>query len=255
MAPWIAHLRIAEALTPLGATDKTAFAYGSLAPDSGIPNADWTAFDPPKEVTHFLRRGEGEDKIRDIEFYQAYVVTAPHFEDDLAGHSFRHGYFFHLVVDNLWSRRINAVYKKRYPELTNNPTSPMWQTLKRDWIDLDFCYLRDNPEFSFWQIIMTTPNPPPYLPFLSPEGLAHSLDHIRTFYSTPNPQRNLNHPYIYLNEAAMNRFVKDCTRTLIKMYFRVVSQTRPPLDGLTSFLSLSDTADLAPYEMPLGDPS
>jgi len=177
MAPWITHLRIAEALTSLGATDKTAFAYGSLAPDSGKPNADWTAFDPPKEVTHFLHHGEGEDKIRDIEFYLDYVKAGPHFEDDLADNSFRRGYFFHLVVDNLWSHRINAAYKKRYPELINNPTSAMWQTLKRDWFDLDFCFLRDHPEFSFWQIIMTMPNPPPYLPFLSPEGLTHSLDH------------------------------------------------------------------------------
>jgi hypothetical protein len=33
-------------------------------PMSGIPNADWTEFDPPKEITHFLRRsGEGEDAI------------------------------------------------------------------------------------------------------------------------------------------------------------------------------------------------
>ena len=133
MAPWIAHLRIAEALSDGILLDKTAFAYGSLAPDSGKPNADSTAFDPPKEITHFLNHGESEDQIRDIEFYQDYVLTSPHFEDNFEDYSFRRGYFFHLLCDNLWSRRLMTTYKQLYPELIDNPNHPMWQTIKHDW--------------------------------------------------------------------------------------------------------------------------
>ncbi|MEP6986470.1 MAG: hypothetical protein ABI970_12775, partial [Chloroflexota bacterium] len=251
MAPWIAHLRVAEALSNGLLSDKTAFAYGSLAPDSGKPNADWTAFDPPKEVTHFLRRGEGEDKIHDLKFYRDYVLTSPHFEDDFEDYSFRRGYFYHLVCDNLWSRRINAAYKQIYPELIDNPTSTLWNTIKHDWYDLDFRYLRDHPEFSFWQIIMTTPNPPTYLPFLSVEGFTHSLDHIRTFYSTVNPEHNLDHPYIYLNEAGMNRWVDDTFHTVVKLHFLLVSRDYPPLEDLNSAVSLLDATDIAPYEFPL----
>ena len=67
MGTWIAHLRVAENLLPhLGSVDEVAFAYGSLAPDSGLPNADWSAFDPPKEVTHFLRPGEDEGRIKEL---------------------------------------------------------------------------------------------------------------------------------------------------------------------------------------------
>ena len=66
MGTWIAHLRIAENLLPyFSGMDEVAFTYGNLAPDSGLPNADWTVFDPPKEVTHFLHKGEGESAIRD----------------------------------------------------------------------------------------------------------------------------------------------------------------------------------------------
>ena len=55
MGTWISHLRIAEQLlTAMPQLDEVAFIYGNLAPDSGLPNADWSAFDPPKEVTHFL---------------------------------------------------------------------------------------------------------------------------------------------------------------------------------------------------------
>jgi len=251
MAPWIAHLRVAETLlVSLPNLDETAFAYGNLAPDSGKPNADWSAFDPPKEVTHYQRRGDGEDKIHDLKFYRAYLADIRP-EDDLADYSFRLGYFSHLLSDNLWARRINLAYKQIYPELIDNPTSKMWQTLKRDWFDLDFCYLRDHPDCLFWRVIMTTPNPPPYLSFVSYEGLTHSLEHIRTFYGTPNPKRNLDHSYIYLNEAHMRRYVEDTAALIFKLIHLL--QTNPPLDGLNTAVRLLDTADFAPYELPLGD--
>ena len=252
MATWIAHLRIAEALlVALPHLDEVAFAYGNLAPDSGKPNADWTVFDPPKEVTHFLRRGEGEDKIHDLKFYRNYLADIRP-EDDLADYSFRLGYFFHLLCDNLWSRRLGTTYKRLYPELIDNPDSKIW-ALKRDWYDLDFCYVRDHSDCIFWRVIMATPNPPPYLSFISHEGLTYSLDHIRTFYSTPNPAHNLVHPYIYLNEATMKRYVEDTAALLLKLYNLL--QTHPPLDGLNSALPLLDSADLTPYEPPFGDPA
>jgi hypothetical protein len=253
MAPWIAHLRIAEALfQSLPNLDETAFAYGNLAPDSGKPNADWTVFDPPKELTHFLRRGDAEDKIHDLTFYRDYLADIRP-EDNLADYSFRLGYFAHLLSDNLWSRRLNRTYKQIYPELINNPTSKMWQTLKRDWFDLDFCYLRDHPHCLFWRVIMTKPNPPTYLPFLSPEGLDHSLDHIRAFYSAPSSQHNIDHPYIYLNESMMSRYVGDSAALILKIHH--LMQTNPPLDGLNSAIRLLDSVDFTPYEPPLGDPS
>jgi len=251
MAPWVAHLRVAEELLKaLPHLDETAFAYGNLAPDSGKPNADWTIFDPPKEVTHFLRRGEGEDKIHDLKFYRDYLADVRP-EDDLADYSFRLGYFAHLICDNLWSRRLNTTYKQLYPELIDNPTSSMWRTLKRDWFDLDFCYLRDHRDSLFWRVIMTTPNPPPYLSFVSYDGLTHSLNHIRTFYSIPKPEHNINHPYIYLNERVMSRYVKDSAALIFKLY--TLLQTHPPLDGLNSAIQLLDAAEIAPYEPPFGD--
>ena len=57
MASWMVHLRIAdELLNKLDGIDETAFIVGSIAPDSGVPNADWSVFSPPKSVTHFYKR-------------------------------------------------------------------------------------------------------------------------------------------------------------------------------------------------------
>ncbi len=253
MAPWIAHLRLAEALlVALPHLDEIAFAYGNIAPDSGKPNIDWTVYDPPKEVTHFLRRGDSEDKIHDLKFYRSYLADIRP-EDDLADFSFRLGYFAHLLSDSLWSRRLNITYKQLYPELVDNPTSPMWQTLKRDWFDLDFCYLRDHPNCLFWHVIMTTPDPPAYLPFVSQEGLTHSLDHIRRFYSTPNAQHNIDHAYIYLNETTMQRYIEDTATLIFKLY--ALLQANPPLNSLNSCIRLLRAAEYAPYPPPFGDPS
>jgi hypothetical protein len=59
MGTWISHLRIAENLLEyFPNVDEVTFAFGNLSPDSGIPNSDWTQFDPPNEVTHFLHKGE-----------------------------------------------------------------------------------------------------------------------------------------------------------------------------------------------------
>jgi hypothetical protein len=74
MGTWISHLRIAEKLLQFfPALDEVTFTFGNLSPDSGVPNADWTGFDPPKEVTHFLRKGGGEDDIHDLVFYRQYL--------------------------------------------------------------------------------------------------------------------------------------------------------------------------------------
>lgn len=48
------HLREADLLTDrIPGLDETAFVVGNIAPDSGIPNADWTAYFPPKAVSHY----------------------------------------------------------------------------------------------------------------------------------------------------------------------------------------------------------
>lgn len=57
MGTWISHLRIAENfLVEHPELDHTLFTIGNLAPDSGVPNEDWSQFDPPKEQTHFLKK-------------------------------------------------------------------------------------------------------------------------------------------------------------------------------------------------------
>lgn len=251
MATWIGHLRIAEKLyAAIPGLDETAFAFGNLAPDSGKPNADWSEFDPPKEITHFLREGGGEDKIHDLEFYRDYLLPEMAAEDRTR-YSYLLGYFFHLLSDNLWARRVYRSSKRRFAdEFAAQGGGFVW-TLKKDWYDLDFRYVRDHAGSLFWRVIVPTPNPPPYLHFLSNEGLNQSFDHIRYMYSHPDPASLLDRPYPYLNETTMSRFVTDASASVLKIH--EVLQGRPEFNGQVSALALLPPEDVVPYDPPLGD--
>lgn len=206
MGTWICHLRIAEELLPtLPEIDATAFCFGNLAPDSGLPNADGSAYDPPKEVTHFLlHSGEDEAYIRDMRFYRAYVRRGVGAEA-----SFLLGYFCHLLCDGLWSRRIARPSKLAYAALFQQGSAAAWGALKGDWYDLDQRYVRDHPQCAFWRVIVPAPNPPMYVPLVPSAALHRQLDFIRQFYQSPDPQSPLDRRYPYLSQRIMDRFVAE----------------------------------------------
>ncbi len=252
MGTWICHLRVAERLLEhFPHLDEQAFILGSLAPDSGIPNADWTVFDPPKTVTHFLRSGEGEDQIRDLDFYRA-CLSGLNADGSPACYSFQWAYFFHLLCDSLYVRRIWRPTERRLAgEIERRGKLAVVEMVKEDWYGLDHCYVRDHPDCAFWRVLMPAPNPPAYLDFISPAALAQQLDYIRAYYSTPDPARVLNRPYPYLNEASMARFVDDCAAASLHVYRRL--QAGPVDAACASGLDLLPAGDCAPYPPPLGD--
>ena len=132
MGTWIGHLRIAEhLLAELPGLAEEAFSCGNLSPDSGVPNEDWSAFDPPKEVTHFLRPGEDEGRIQDLRFYHTYLAELPP-DREPARYSFLLGYFFHLLCDNLWALRVGRRFKQDYAALFAERGSAAWWELKTD---------------------------------------------------------------------------------------------------------------------------
>jgi hypothetical protein len=246
MGTWIAHLRIAEKiLGALPQLNETMFTFGSLAPDSGMPNADWSKFEPPKAVSHFQNTGEGEDKIRDMEFYRGYMQGVA--ADD-ARYSYLLGYYVHLLCDKLFVRWINPTYYVVYAkELAEQGVDYFW-TLKKDWYDLDHRYVRDHPESLFWRVYLKEPLPPLVLPFINEAALQHQTNHIRTFYSD-GKERDLDRAYPYMNEATMARYVDDCARVALKL----IPQLEDVPAGEHSSLCLLDESEFTRYAPPLGD--
>ncbi len=152
MATWIAHLRIAENLLErIPDLDPGQFAIGNIAPDSGIPEENWEKFNPPPDVTHFKRSKSVHKDIADLDFYRDYLAEIQ--PDDIPRFSFRLGYFFHLITDNLWTIQVGKPTQERFPEQFAADDKFIWE-VKKDWYGLDHIYVREHPDCLYWRIFL-----------------------------------------------------------------------------------------------------
>ncbi|MGN1082363.1 MAG: zinc dependent phospholipase C family protein, partial [Candidatus Avispirillum sp.] len=111
MASWMIHLRVADTLlSQLDGISGTEFIMGNIAPDSGVPNDDWSKFTPGKDISHFFEEDENSHKRISI---QKYINR--HFTKEMQKgysreqYSFYLGYLVHLMTDILWVKEINPI--------------------------------------------------------------------------------------------------------------------------------------------------
>ncbi len=148
MASWMVHLRVADALLRyMTNIDTTAFVVGNMAPDSGVPNDDWSEFRPPAAATHFKTRTDTGSIIDTDAFCDRYFNS-----DVMTGYgqreySFFLGYYVHLLTDVRWVQTILASLREEHPEEYAEDRRGLIRTAKEDWYDLDFLYLERNPGF------------------------------------------------------------------------------------------------------------
>lgn len=152
MASWMVHLRIADRLLDaMPGLSPVEFIVGNVAPDSGVPNADWSQFSPSTTVSHFKAGGE---KACPERFAAKYFTPAQQKTYDSAQYSFYLGYLVHLITDVLWVRDIYDPSKIRFSEeRARDPEGFIWK-LKEDWYDLDYKYLRDHPGFRAFRVYL-----------------------------------------------------------------------------------------------------
>jgi len=239
MATWITHLRIAENLLDrISGLDAEKFALGSVGPDSGKPDEKWENFTPGNAITHFGGYSTAKREISDLEFYRRYLLplrSAP--DKDLA--SFRLGYFFHLLTDNLWSEKIGRPTQRRWAEQFAADKDFIWE-VKKDWYGLDFIHVHDHVDCIFWRVFRSALPYPGGLGFLVPESLAWSVDHIQQYYQKNGKeiQELFDRPYIYLSQAEVNCFVDESTRQLSRIYQQLWINAAAT-DGFVSVLDLT----------------
>ncbi len=214
MATWIAHLRIAEnLLKSLPGLDPAQFAIGNIAPDSGIPDEKWEKFNPPPEVTHFIKPGHPVYQVADLDFYRGYVL--PLQGTDQLAYSFRLGYFIHLATDNLWYERVVLPVRARFAyEFERRPG--FIGEVKRDWYGLDFLYVRSHPEALFWQVFLKAEVRPAGLDFLPDEALEQRVAHLRQYYQSDDEESDqmARGPFKYLAPSKMDAFVRESSQRL-----------------------------------------
>jgi hypothetical protein len=251
MATWIAHLRIAENLLGrIPGLDPGQFAIGNIAPDSGIPDKNWEKFNPPPDVTHFKRSCSVHKDIADLDFYRDYLIAIP--PNDMLRFSFRLGYFFHLITDNLWTIQVGKPTTERFPDQFAADDKFIWE-VKKDWYGLDHIYVRGHPDCLYWRVFLDAQPfdaaPPDGdrqdkpasadLDFLPPEAITRHLKFVKKYYQTENDeiQEMIIRPKNYLSEEKMNRFVDDASEQIFRIY-RILWPSPPFLDGVSSSLEL-----------------
>lgn len=214
MASWIVHLRVADILldkyTCLYPKD---FIMGNIAPDSGVPNDDWSAFEPSYEISHF-RTGQNSDNrfLCAERFKDRYLPKNNLSMLDSRRFSFYLGYYDHLLTDALWSQKIANPMKSVFrEEFENDPD--VWNKWKKDWYDLDFLFLKKNPDFRAYRIFENTVGyKNRFLEFFPEDAFENRKKYIIGFYN--GPRADIVRKYEYLTETQMENFTLSASEEI-----------------------------------------
>ena len=217
MASWMVHLRVADALLDkLDGLDETAFVVGNIAPDSGVPTPDWSAYVPDKMISHFRVQGELGTTKNSVDYFASRFFTKEQREYyNQKQYSFYLGYIVHLWTDVLWQTEIwqTSVNADRVA-YEADPKGMTWKW-KKDWYDLDFLYLRDHPDFRAFRIYEQAVNfENDYLDIFAKDAFDDRRKYITGFYRSK--KENLDREYPYLSKIEMDKFVEDAVQYIEK---------------------------------------
>jgi hypothetical protein len=233
MATWGSHLRIAEnILKEYPSLNRKSFAIGNIAPDCGLPNEDWSAFNPPKEISHFT----GDDTsdfletktekfiLSDISFYSKFLVDS-NIISSKEDKSFLFGYFLHLVTDNLWNYYIMKPLKEKYLTRLKNDSNFIWE-VKKDWYDLDKIYFTENKDSLFWTDFLQAEYMGKILDFFPIEGVQRQLKYIKKVYQISKEEylKISNKKFVYLKKAEMDNFIQNSTDIILLVLKQIINE-------------------------------
>ena len=216
MASWMVHLRIADALSPqLEQTDETAFVMGNIAPDSGVPNADWSAFHPPKSLSHYQTR------YGDAGFFDIDAFCLRYFNDKvICGYSLREysfflGYYAHLLTDALWSKEIIGALEAEHPAEYARDRRALIRAAKEDWYDLDFLWLEQHPDFRAFTVYENAAGfENTFMDMFSRDAFENRRQYICGFYHS-DEHGDLHREYRYLTPEHADAFVQNTSGRIL----------------------------------------
>ena len=202
MASWMIHLRIADKLLDkIPGLSPIEFIMGNMAPDSGVPNEDWSSFSPSTAVSHYrVDNGQGKKIIEVNRYLDAYFTPELRSTYTEQQYAFYLGYYTHLLTDTIWSELVARPVRKQFPQVS-------WEEIKEDWYDLDFLYIKKHPGFrAFRAYLGSVGFVNRYMDFFAPDAFDNRREYITSFYL--QPKENLDREYRYLTETAANEFVE-----------------------------------------------
>ncbi len=219
MASWMVHLRVADKiLDRIESLDKSAFVLGNIAPDSGVPNEDWSSFDPPGNVTHFRTRPE-EKTFIDVDKYVREFFSDEKIKNYTnREYSFFLGYYTHLLTDIEWIKMVHSegVSEENAKKENMSYIDFVWKN-KKDWYDLDFLYLEEHPQFRAFHIYEDVEDiKNVFMDAFSEDAFENRREYICGYYRSDN-HGDLHRNYQYLTKERSDRFVEETVEIIMNI--------------------------------------
>ncbi len=209
VATWVVHFRIADYFLNILNVSAQEFVTGNVAPDCGYGEKDSMGeFNPPPTVTHWTESGKKKD-CRCTDFYIEYLKDRDITDPD---YSFYLGYYIHLMTDIMWSKKIYIPTMEKYRNEVSDDAE-LLKTVKKDWNDLDFKFLSENPEYPVYEMLCSNEDVKDYLPYYAPGQLTVQTRFIADYYKT---ERDFNREHRFLNENDVNSFIKTTCAAIEK---------------------------------------
>lgn len=227
MATWITHMMIADMVQQDLQLDPVGFCVGNVAPDCNVENEDWTAFTPPREVTHWMN---GSSKLSaDIEgFYSKYIqgkrFTSREHE------AFLWGYYSHLITDMEFQRfvRDEPRVQRSFDRIMANPTMRdklcglprTFDTLKqvfgknrifRDVAIVEKAYLEMTPESGYHTVLCQIKQFPDYLDYFPAGAILRKIGLM-----TQLPKIDANEELMFFTKEEVQSFVNETGRLICR---------------------------------------
>lgn len=218
MASWIIHLRIAqEILEKTKLENDKEFIMANIAPDSGIPNEEGSGFTPSKDVSHFLITDKlGNQEIEEDRFISKYLTEPQRSRYTKGQYTFYFGYLTHLITDKLWKRDIDSLAKEQFLELYTHNKEEFYNLIKEDWYDLDFLYLKKNPDFKAFRIYENIKGfKNNYLEFFGQDAFDKRKSFITNFYN--EGVKTIKERKMHLSLEELDKFVVSAANEIIEL--------------------------------------
>lgn len=232
MATWGVHMMIVDELYHRGLSmDNRGFTVGNIAPDCNVENEDWTAFEPPRAVTHWM---SSKKKLSaDYEgFYNKYIKGRNF--DNTEEKAFLYGYYAHLITDVEFQKfvrneeRISEIYDRIKSAVGVNEIiigkPENFDTLKNNlgkaeiFLDIyaqEMNYFNKNEKSNYNTILKNIVDFNDYIDYMPKGAISRKLKIIIAEYSS-NIERE---KYIFFTEEDINRFVKNTCSIIEKEFY------------------------------------
>ena len=103
-----------------------------------------------------------------------------------------------------------------FPDLFAGDRDAFWKKIKRDWYDMDFMYLRDNPDFEAFRIYENMKDlRNRYVDFFSRDAFEKRREYITAFYR--DGAANVKERETYLSAGELDSFVRYAVEEISRL--------------------------------------